>query len=293
MSKVPTFATDPNFGTITDADLDSVTAVTATSAETFFSAGTVLNVNGDFTMTGDGAGLNMLIGSPDIHDQINITGDLAADGVLTLDIGNGGLNVQAGDVFDLFTFSSASGAFDDIELPTLAGGLGWDTSSLLVTGELAVLSVGLPGDYNNDGTVDAADYTVWRDNLGAADETALNGNGDGMNGVDEADYALWKANYGTTLGTGSAALAQAVPEPATIVLLPLAVAAASLWRRAPSVESKLHQAVSCRRRCLAPVQATTVWSPVVSEFRDRATRLGQRVGPNSPWSSPLGLSQSL
>ena len=28
------------------------------------------------------------------------------------------------------------------------------------------LRITLPGDYNADGIVDAADYTVWRDNLG-------------------------------------------------------------------------------------------------------------------------------
>ncbi|MEM7315692.1 MAG: G8 domain-containing protein, partial [Planctomycetota bacterium] len=55
---------------------------------------------------------------------------------------------------------------------------------------------GLPGDFNHNYVVDAADYTVWRDNLGAADESALNGNGDGMNGVDMADFFLWRDNFG-------------------------------------------------------------------------------------------------
>ena len=32
--------------------------------------------------------------------------------------------------------------------------------------EAVLASVGLVGDYNDDGTVDAADYTVWRDSLG-------------------------------------------------------------------------------------------------------------------------------
>ena len=30
------------------------------------------------------------------------------------------------------------------------------------------MAAGLLGDYNNDGTVNAADYPVWRDNLGLA-----------------------------------------------------------------------------------------------------------------------------
>jgi hypothetical protein len=76
---------------------------------------------------------------------------------------------------------------------------------------LTLSSAGLPGDYNSDGVVDAADYTVWRNNFGAADESSLNGNGDGLNGVDIGDYNHWKANYGPM--AGAAATAALVPEP--------------------------------------------------------------------------------
>jgi hypothetical protein len=79
------------------------------------------------------------------------------------------------------------------------------------------LFTGSPGDFNADGTVDAADYTVWRDNSGAADESALNGGGDGVGGVDQADYDLWKANFGST-GSGSLTVATNVPEPASVTL---------------------------------------------------------------------------
>ena len=82
-----------------------------------------------------------------------------------------------------------------------------------------LLVVPLAGDYNNDGIVDAADHTVWRDNLGS-DSAALNGNGNetGMSFgiVDQADYAVWKANFGAT--TLSAASSLSVPEPNTLSL---------------------------------------------------------------------------
>ena len=55
-----------------------------------------------------------------------------------------------------------------------------------------------PGDFNDDGVVNAADYTVWRDNLGASDESAIANHGDGMNGVDAGDYQLWRNNFGNT-----------------------------------------------------------------------------------------------
>lgn len=73
----------------------------------------------------------------------------------------------------------------------------------------------VPGDYNENGTVDAADYTLWRDNLGSSaalpnDDTA---------GVGPDDYARWKANFGQTAGRGALAN-RAVPEsPAMVMFL--------------------------------------------------------------------------
>jgi hypothetical protein len=87
---------------------------------------------------------------------------------------------------------------------------------------------GLPGDFNKNNVVDAADYTVWRDHLGAADEAALNGNGNGMNGVDQGDYTLWKNSFGNTAGAG--AVAGAVPEPSA-GMLGLIVCGALAWLR--------------------------------------------------------------
>jgi len=64
---------------------------------------------------------------------------------------------------------------------------------------------GLTGDYNHNGTVDAADYTVWRDGLGGA--------------FVAADYDVWKAHFGETMGSGSSLSAAAVPEPTTMALI--------------------------------------------------------------------------
>lgn len=88
-------------------------------------------------------------------------------------------------------------------------------SGLLLVSTLA----GLSGDYNNDGVVDAADYTVWRDNLGAAAGTLPNDVDGGQ--IGSAQYQTWKANYGTTLGAGSAG---SIPEPGTAFLIAIALA---------------------------------------------------------------------
>ena len=56
------------------------------------------------------------------------------------------------------------------------------------------LRVSLAGDYNRDGSVDAADYSVWRKTEGSTTDLQADGNGDGR--VDQADHDLWKANFG-------------------------------------------------------------------------------------------------
>jgi hypothetical protein len=62
-------------------------------------------------------------------------------------------------------------------------------------------STELTGDYNGDGSVDAADYVFWRKNDGSQD------------GYDD-----WRENFGRTTGGGDLGSAAAVPEPASAML---------------------------------------------------------------------------
>jgi hypothetical protein len=63
--------------------------------------------------------------------------------------------------------------------------------------EIVSEAAGNEADYNENGTVDAADYVVWRNTLGQTVPagTAGDGNGDGM--VTSADYDLWRAGFGS------------------------------------------------------------------------------------------------
>jgi hypothetical protein len=72
----------------------------------------------------------------------------------------------------------------------------------------------LPGDYNQNGIVDVADYTVWRNTLGLTG-TGLAADGLPDHVIDDADYDVWKTHFGEEVGTGSASAgsAQSVPEP--------------------------------------------------------------------------------
>jgi hypothetical protein len=84
-----------------------------------------------------------------------------------------------------------------------------------------VPGMNLPGDYNLDGTVDAADYVVWR----KTDAT-------------QGGYNAWRANYGRTAASASATGAAniAVPESNSFLLSSITIALlcgrAALSRRA-------------------------------------------------------------
>jgi hypothetical protein len=85
------------------------------------------------------------------------------------------------------------------------------------------------GDFNGDNRVDAADYTLWRDNLGASTEDAFApGTGSGNGVVDLADYTLWRSSFGIAVPPASLQnTLAAVPEPSSLALaiaLPLGLA---------------------------------------------------------------------
>lgn len=75
---------------------------------------------------------------------------------------------------------------------------------------------GPTGDYNGDGIVDAADYTVWRNTLGQVVDPHGSGADGNANGeIDAGDYLFWKERYGDVIPSGSGGLSS-VPEPATV-----------------------------------------------------------------------------
>ena len=82
---------------------------------------------------------------------------------------------------------------------------------------------GVPGDYNGNGTVDAADYVLWRDTLNqSGPNLAADGSGNGV--VGQEDYFLWRGHVGQMSVPAAGAISDpandgllAVPEPATQV----------------------------------------------------------------------------
>jgi hypothetical protein len=81
----------------------------------------------------------------------------------------------------------------------------------------------IPGDYNDDGVVDTADYVVWRENLNTTN-TIPNDTTPGW--VMDEDYVVWKAEFGRAAGTAAglgSISSNTVPEPESLAILLLGV----------------------------------------------------------------------
>jgi uncharacterized protein YjbI with pentapeptide repeats len=127
---------------------------------------------------------------------------------------------QSGRTIDLFDWTGVTptGTF------TVSSPYIWNLSNLYTTGEvtLAALSA-IPGDYNNNGVVDAADYVVWRKTDGTP-----------------AGYNVWRTHFGQTPGSGASTESSnaAVPEPATLALLLFAAMSTGARLRRTACESQ-------------------------------------------------------
>jgi hypothetical protein len=123
--------------------------------------------------------------------------------------------------------------------PTNSGNLDWTGWVAWVGGRIevstlnegALLVPSVPGDYNQNGAVDAADYVVWRDELDDGGAGRADGNQDGN--VDAVDYDIWKSNFGQA-AAGSSLSTSAAPEPTTVLSLLLGVLPIMMGRHTAS-----------------------------------------------------------
>lgn len=91
---------------------------------------------------------------------------------------------------------------------------------------------GVGGDYNDNGTVDAADYTLYQDLFGQA-VTLSNENPAATTPglVDKEDYDYWVSRFGATSGVGTATGSVPVPELSTCGLVLVGSVLLVGWRR--------------------------------------------------------------
>jgi autotransporter-associated beta strand protein len=163
--------------------------------------------NGGLTLQ-DGSVLEFeldTVNDTDISDLIIST---ASNG---LTINGGTLNLtDSGNMTDgtysLFAYAGAlGGSLENLSLGDTPDGFNY---SLLDTGtliQLVVTNIGLPGDFNGDGFVDAADYAVLRKGMGST--------------YNEEHFNEWRTNFGEDSGSGNGSNSVGtVPEPATWAL---------------------------------------------------------------------------
>ena len=95
----------------------------------------------------------------------------------------------------------------------------WETHRDYWIDHVVVSTTVIPGDYNFDGAVDAADYVLWRK---TPDD----------HGGDPDGYITWRSHFGMTSGPGSGSSSNVTaPEPTTLVTLMLTAAGSCLLRR--------------------------------------------------------------
>jgi hypothetical protein len=106
-------------------------------------------------------------------------------------------------------------------------GIGFDDIS---AANGAIAGPGVPGDYNGDLVVGAADYVVWRNSYGGPGSALLNRNPTNSGSVNDNDYTYWRSRFGKTSASSVTTTAMAAPEPTSMILTILPGMAAALIR---------------------------------------------------------------
>jgi len=178
---------------------------------------------------GGGGSMTVQLADDDPVDgfgQVLVGGTASITGTLNVEL-LGDFAPQVGDSFQIMTAGiSRSGQFTNEMLPLLDDGLEWDVQYNPNSVVLSVVSPGLIGDYNDDGTVDAGDYVVWR----KFNNTATTLPNDSTSGqVNDLDYDAWRERFGENGGGGSGG--GSVPEPCCGVICLTALTAFLCGRR--------------------------------------------------------------
>jgi hypothetical protein len=88
-------------------------------------------------------------------------------------------------------------------------GLGVDIGAF----ESSSAAPALPGDYNRDHFVNAADYVLWRKFLGNGVATYAWADGNGSGQVDPEDYGVWNGNFGEAAAVSSPSFDSTIDAP--------------------------------------------------------------------------------
>ncbi len=174
----------------------------------------------------NGNGVGGLVGAAQYDLWRNSFGNPIAGNLLTGDYNNDGTV----DGADYVIYRKVAGLNVDLPNDNVAGGpVGAAQYDLWRNGFGNTVAGTLSsGDFNNDGTVDGADYVIYRKYVGT-------------NGVlpnDLTQYDLWRSQFGASLAGGSDVNIQSIPEPTEFALLLIGLSSC-IPLRANSTENKM------------------------------------------------------
>lgn len=177
-----------------------------------------LSIDGDYTQSAAGE-LLIELASLTSHDQLLVTGTATLNGTLTINFIDG-FTPSAGQSFTILSADDVDGTFGMQSLPSVPN-LAFD---VIYTPQSVVLTVvpALPGDFNADGAVNAADYVVWRKGI--------------LPPNAPTDYDTWRQHFAEPpVGSGNAN--PAIPEPTSLVLFALSLLQSLRCRRVSLIDN--------------------------------------------------------
>jgi hypothetical protein len=177
-----------------------------------------IDVNNDFDQFANGTLTVELSAASSIGTLIEVAGSIDLAGTLAIQLASGFAPALNTNFHLLSALAAVNNDFDYVMLPNLPYGLGWQLDYNPSSVDLRVIASFIPGDYNHNGVVDAADYVVYRDSLGQAGSN-LAADGDGDLHVDADDYNVWRSHFGQMAGSGAMIGSDVgVPEPGSLGL---------------------------------------------------------------------------
>jgi len=228
---------DLNGNTLTMTGTASINHSVVDSGTGSIAASGTLGTEGDTSIDADlilgGTTLAIDVRDPSgplTSDLFNVLDTATFNGAITVDV-----NVLGGFVpgSGVAVLSAAGGIIDNSTSLSLTGAGAGLFSGISIIGNNLILSVGgggIPGDYDNDGIVAGSDFLLWQQTFG---DTVTPGTGaDGVaNGIiNGLDLDFWGQLYGNTSLAAAAAVAAAVPEPSSVMLIWLTAATFGIRR---------------------------------------------------------------
>ncbi len=120
--------------------------------------------------------------------------------------------------------------FQFFNTPTSAS---MSTDFFIKSMQILAAPAGVPGDYNSNGVVDAADYVLWRKRSGQTFQLANEVSNVTPGQVTPEDYTAWRSRFGSRSASAAAAgmASAAVPEPTTLALILGSLIWLAAWNR--------------------------------------------------------------